>query len=116
MWCDVWKVVAIGLIVAVMFVACGWDPKKPFERYSSEVDQAVVDIDSGRPREVRDKFGKYVFVFWCDGGVLAVLGVADVLNAVFDLGLTLFKFVEQYGRKFDDAVVYRDGGFKDGEK
>lgn len=107
---ETWKAIAVGLSSAAFFVACGWDPKKPFERYSPDVDRAAADIDSGRPREAQEKLKTYIGASACDGGAMTVLNAADASNATFDLGLTLFKLAEQYGRKLDDAVVFKDGG------
>ncbi len=110
------RAAALGLATAALVVACGWDPKRPFERFSPEVDKAAAELDAGKAREARDRLGAYVSAAACDGGAMAVLGAADASNASFDLGLALFKLAEQYGRKLDDEVVFPDGGPAEGDK
>ena len=96
-----------GLVAAV---ACDFDARKPFERWSPEVDRAIGELDAGKPEAATGRLAPYVAASGCDGGAMAVLGAGDAGNATFDLALGLFKLAEAYGRRFEDPVIVHDGG------
>ena len=98
------RALLLGLGVSVSVAACGWDPRKPFERNSPAVDKAIEEIDAGRPKEARERLGAYVLATQCDAGRMAALGAGDASNATFDLGLALFQLAEQFGRRFEDPL------------
>jgi tetratricopeptide (TPR) repeat protein len=96
--------------------ACGVDPRRPFERMSPEVDKAISEIEAGKPEPASGRLGAYIGASRCDGGALAAPFAADAQNASFDLGLALFQLAEQFGRRFGDLAMQRDGGPSDEEK
>ncbi|HMY17420.1 MAG TPA: tetratricopeptide repeat protein, partial [Polyangium sp.] len=111
---------AIGL---VFFLACflgaasylasgcyGWDPRKPFERNSPTVDQALEDLDAGRLQSAEEALETYLNTGACsDGGIGLPDTVRQKYNGSFDLGLVLFSLAEKYGRRFGEEEL-SDGG------
>ena len=109
------KALAAGLCLGWL-AACGWDPRKPFERLSPEVDRAIAELDGGQPEAANARLSDYLTASKCDGGGILVPGAADASSASFDLGLSLFELAERFGRRFGDAVMSRDGGPSQEEK
>lgn len=93
-----------------LFAACGWDPRRPFERNSPEVDRAIVEIDAGQAEPAAERLRRYVGASTCDAGALFAPGAADATAAGFDLGLALFGIAEAFGRRFGEQAPGRDGG------
>jgi len=92
--------------------ACGWDPRKPFERESPQVNEALREYEAGAPDAAAGLLGDYLTTGLCDEGNI---GTPDRLrerpNGTFDLGLALFRIAEQYGHRFGDEE--NEKGFLD---
>ena len=102
---------AAGLGLAMAWVAaCGFDPKNPFQRMSPEVDRAIQELDAGKAETSTERLSEYLRSSRCDAGSLAFPGPPDAQNAAFDLGLSLFKIAEQFGRRFEEGPLRLDGG------
>ena len=110
------KSVALLLGLGISIAACGWDPRRPFERFSPDVDKAIVELDASQREAATGRLENYLSSTRCDGGQLVVPGAADASNATFDLGLALFGLAETYGRPFGDHEMQRDGGPTQEEK
>ncbi len=88
----------------------GWDPRKPFERNSPTVDQALEDLDAGRLQSAEEALETYLNTGACsDGGIGLPDTVRQKYNGSFDLGLVLFSLAEKYGRRFGEEEL-SDGG------
>ena len=92
----------LGGGAAAVFVACGFDPRRPFDRYAPEVDRAVAALDAGQSKLAAERLNAYLHATGCDGGVLMAPAAADAADAAFDLGLSLFELAEQFGHRFRD--------------
>lgn len=103
------KAAALGLALAWV-AACGFDPKNPFQRLSPEVDKAIQELDAGQAETSTGRLADYLRASRCDAGSLSLPGPPDAENAAFDLGLSLFKLAEQFGRRFEDGLLRVDGG------
>jgi hypothetical protein len=91
-----------GAVVA----ACGWDPSHPFDREAPAVSQAVAELDGGDAASAAIKLEDYLSTGACKDGNI---GTPDVLakrpDGTFDLGLSLFRIGEQYGRRFGEEEI-----------
>lgn len=104
----------LGRAAIALYLACGlgalssacngWDPRRPFERESPEVDTAIRDLDAGKPEGAEAVLEKYLETGSCLGD--AGLRIGDLIrekkNGAFDLGLTLFRLAERYGARFGE--------------
>lgn len=109
--------VPLGFALAALFVAaCGWDPKKPFQRHSPEVDRAIAELDAAQNDAAAERLDHYLGASKCKDGAIAVPGVGDAENAGFDLGLAIFRIGEKFGRPFGERAPELDGGVDDTEK
>ncbi|MBV9949934.1 MAG: VWA domain-containing protein [Myxococcales bacterium] len=83
--------------------ACGWNPSRPFDRDAPAVKQAIADLDAGDAASAAGRLEDYLSTGPCKDGVL---GTPDLLrqraDGTFDLGLSLFRIGEQYGRRFGE--------------
>lgn len=100
----------IGLGCIVLWgAACAWDPSHPFEREAPPVKQAIGALDAGDATVATDLLEQYLSTGGCAEGKI---GTPESLrtrpNGSFDLGLSLFKIGEAYGRRFGDEEL--DGG------
>ncbi|HEX8795534.1 MAG TPA: tetratricopeptide repeat protein [Polyangiaceae bacterium] len=86
--------------------ACGWDPSHPFDREAPSVSQAVAELDGGDAAAATTKLEDYLSTGACKDGNI---GTPDVLpkrpDGTFDLGLSLFRIGEQYGRRFGEEEI-----------
>ncbi len=98
---------ALGLALPLLVAACGWDPRRPLERQSPEVDKALSERDAGQAVRANERLSAYLRAVACDGGTIS-LGAEDASAATFDLALTLFDLAERYGRRLDDPLPKRD--------
>ncbi len=93
---------AITLTTLFLFAACGWDPRRPFEREAPEVRTAVKKIDAGAGDEATALLTEYLGTGACAKGEI---GAPEFLRArpqaTFDLGLALFQLSERYGGPLD---------------
>jgi hypothetical protein len=102
-------------LVLVPLVACGWSPSRPFDRESPEVNQAIRALDGGDATVAATTLEEYLSTGPCAD---SNIGTPELLrkrsNGSFDLGLTLFKIGESFGRRFgeeeDNARQGQQGG------
>jgi tetratricopeptide (TPR) repeat protein len=100
---------------AVLFLflgACGWDPSHPFDRDAPPVKQAIGALDAGDAAAATALLEEYLSTGACAEGKI---GKPDSLktrpNGTFDLGLSLFKLGEAFGRRFGEEEI--DAGVTD---
>jgi hypothetical protein len=104
--------IAGTLAGVALFAGCsGWDPTKPFERNAPPVDEAIGQMDAGRPEPAEKLLEEYLGTGPCraDAGLALPEAVRQKHNGSFDLGLSLFALGERYGRRFGDEEQ-GDGG------
>jgi len=91
---------------AAVVEACGWDPSHPFDREAPSVSQAVAELDGGDAASAATKLEDYLSTGACKDGNI---GTPDLLgkrpDGTFDLGLSLFRIGEQYGRRFGEEEI-----------
>lgn len=89
--------------ISLSALACGWDPAKPFDRESPEVNQAIRALDGGDATVASSTLEDYLSTGPCAAGNI---GTPEPLkrrpNGGFDLGLSLFKMGETFGRRFGE--------------
>jgi hypothetical protein len=107
-------VLASALACAVL-AACGWDPSRPFDRDAPAVKQAIADLDGGDAASAAIRLQDYLSTGACKDGNI---GAPDILkrrsDGTFDLGLSLFRLGEQYGRRFGEEEI--DAGADEGTR
>jgi hypothetical protein len=92
--------------------SCKWDPKKPFERESPVVNDAIVLLDAGQAPPAAATLEDYLSTGACaEGNIGAPDSLRRLPNGSFDLGLALFKIGESFGRRFGEEE--NDGGADD---
>jgi tetratricopeptide (TPR) repeat protein len=93
--------------IAVSAAGCGWDPGKPFDRESPEVNQAIRALDDGGDAMVASStLEEYLSTGPCaDGNIGTPEPLKKRPNGGFDLGLSLFKIGETYGRRFGEEEL-----------
>ncbi len=91
---------------ACWIAACAWDPSHPFEREAPPVKQAIGALDAGDATVATDLLEQYLSTGACAEGKI---GAPEMLktraNGSFDLGLSLFKIGEAFGRRFGDEEL-----------
>jgi hypothetical protein len=91
----------------------GWDPTKPFERNSPEVEEALKKLDAGEFESAEEVLGRYLGTGVCGDGGLGIPDKArEKYNGSFDLGLVLFHIAEKFGRRFGEEEL-EDAGADD---
>jgi hypothetical protein len=104
-----------GACLAV--AACGgWDPGRPFDRESPEVNSAIKSLgDGGDATTATKTLEDYLSTGPCAEGNI---GVPDLLkrrpDGTFDLGLSLFAIGEAFGRRFGEEEL--DGGLNEAQR
>jgi Ca-activated chloride channel family protein len=106
----------IALLMLVFSVcSCGWNPSKPFEREAPAVREALVDLDGGDAGSAASRLEEYLSTGACKDGSI---GTPEILkrrtDGTFDLGLSLFRIGEHYGRRFGEEEV--DAGLDEGTR
>lgn len=95
------RIIFLGAIA--LLAACGWNPSRPFDRDAPTVKQAIFDLDAGDAASAASRLEQYLSTGECKDGII---GTPDTLkrraDGTFDLGLSLFRIGEQYGRRFGD--------------
>jgi hypothetical protein len=95
--------------------ACGWDPSRPFDREAPAVKMALADLDAGDAASAAGRLEEYLSTGACSEGNI---GAPPVLkkrpDGTFDLGLSLFRIGEQYGRRFGEEEI--DAGVDEGTR
>jgi tetratricopeptide (TPR) repeat protein len=96
-------------------LGCGWDPERPFDRESPEVNQAIRALDGGDATVASSTLEDYLSTGPCAEGNI---GTPEPLkrrpNGGFDLGLSLFKIGETFGRRFGEEEL--DAGLDEKNK
>ncbi len=105
-----WFGVAVAAIATAS--ACnGWSPLDPFQHNAPEVDQAITSIDAGKYQNAERLLAEYLKTGVCKNG--NIVSAPDELllkpNGSFDLGLTLFKLAEKFGRRFGEEEGFAEG-------
>jgi hypothetical protein len=94
------------LPIAIFFVACGWNPSRPFDRDSPAVQEALGDLDAGDASSAAVRLEDYLSTGACKDGSI---GTPDLLqrrpDGTLDLGLSLFRVGEQFGRRFGEEEI-----------
>ena len=94
-----WLLVFSPALVA----ACGWNPKKPFERESPQVRNAIGELDAGQPKAAGTTLEDYLVTGACRQGAIGTPPrLKERPNAAYDLGLAFFKVAEAMGKRFGD--------------
>jgi hypothetical protein len=102
-------------VACAWLAACGWDPSRPFDREAPAVKQAVADLDGGDAASAAGHLEDYLSTGACKDGNI---GAPDLLkrraDGTFDLGLSLFRIGEQFGRRFGEEEI--DAGVNEGTR
>jgi tetratricopeptide (TPR) repeat protein len=85
-----------------MMAACGWNPSRPFDRDAPAVRQAILDLDAGDAQAAARGLEEYLSTGECKDGNIGTPDLARRADGTFDLGLSLFRMGEQYGRRFGE--------------
>jgi tetratricopeptide (TPR) repeat protein len=101
-----WTLPLLALACAIV-AACGWDPSRPFDREAPAVREAVRELaDGGDAASAAGTLQDYLSTGPCKEGSI---GTPDLLkkrpDGTFDLGLSLFRIGEQYGRRFGEEEI-----------
>jgi hypothetical protein len=96
-----------GAALACAWVAaCGWDPSRPFDRDAPAVKQAIADLDAGDAASAAGRLEDYLSTGACKEGNI---GAPELLkkrpDGTFDLGVSLFRIGEQFGRRFGEEEI-----------
>jgi hypothetical protein len=100
-------------IVRVAFLclplaACSWSPSRPFDRESPEVNLAIAVLDGGDATLAAQALEEYLSTGPCAD---SNIGTPELLkkrpSGGFDLGLSLFKIGETFGRRFGEEEADR---------
>jgi hypothetical protein len=109
------RALVLSALACALLAACGWDPSRPFERDAPAVSQAIADLDGGDAGSAAGKLEGYLSTGPCKDGNI---GVPDLLqkrsDGTFDLGLSLFRVGEQFGRRFGEEEI--DAGADEGTR
>ncbi len=88
---------------AVLGACAGWSPARPFDRDAPPVREAIVALDAGDAAAAAAQLEDYLSTGPCKDGNI---GTPDTLrhrpDGTLDLGLSLFRLGEQFGRRFGD--------------
>lgn len=88
---------------ALLIAACTWDPSHPFDHDSPAVNEAISALDAGDATQAASTLEAYLSTGPCaEGNIGAPGSVHRLPNGAFDLGLSLFKVGEAFGRRFGD--------------
>lgn len=86
-----------------VIAACGWNPKKPFERESPQVREAIKEYDAGQHKLASNMLEEYLSTGACRQGAIGTPPrVKDRPNASYDLGLTFFEVAQALGKRFGE--------------
>jgi Ca-activated chloride channel family protein len=93
----------LSFLACLLLASCGWNPSRPFDRESPPVTQALADLDAGDAASAASRLEDYLSTGPCKDGSI---GTPEILkrraDGTFDLGLSLFRIGEQYGRRFGE--------------
>jgi len=101
--------VLVGLSVMAapaLAVACSWDPSNGFQRESPAVNEALSAYDAGDAGAATTQLEAYLSTGACkEGKIEAGDFVRRRADGTFDLGLSLFRVGESFGRRFGEEEV-----------
>ncbi len=93
------------LLASIGVVACGWNPSRPFDREAPAVSTAIRELDAGNVDAATRALEDYLSTGACSEGNI---GTPDLVkkrpDGAFDLGLSLFRIGEAFGRRFGEEV------------
>ncbi|MEO6573105.1 MAG: hypothetical protein ABIP89_04645 [Polyangiaceae bacterium] len=93
----------LAVSAALLIAACTWDPAHPFDHDSPAVNEAISALDAGDATQAALTLEEYLSTGQCaDGNIGAPGSVHRLPNGAFDLGLSLFKIGEAFGKRFGD--------------
>jgi Ca-activated chloride channel homolog len=100
------KKLLIVLSALMLLAACGWNPSRPFDRDAPPVRQAIADLDAGDAASAASRLEEYLSTGGCkEGNIGTPEALKKRADGTFDLGLSLFRIGEQYGRRFGEEEV-----------
>jgi len=102
-----------GMVVGVAcaaVAACGWNPSRPFDRQSPAVASAIKNLaDGGDATAAVSTLEDYLSTGPCaDGNIGTPETLKRRADGTFDLGLSLFRIGEAFGKRFGEEEL--DGG------
>jgi hypothetical protein len=99
-----------SFVFFTMLMGCNWDPSHPFDREAPQVNQAIAELDAGDASAAAGTLEKYLATGPCEDGNIGAKN--DYLrtrpDGTFDLGLSLFKIGESFGRRFGGGSAIVD--------
>jgi len=97
---------SISLLAMTLLLGCGWNPSRPFERDAPAVNKAVADLNAGDAASAASRLEEYLSTGPCkDGSIGTPDEVKRRADGTFDLGLSLFRVGERYGRRFGEEEI-----------
>jgi hypothetical protein len=100
------RLLALGCALPALVVACGWDPSRPFDRQAPPVERAIRDLDAGDAAAATASLEDYLSTGSCkDGNIGTPDGIKKRPDGTFDLGLSLFRIGEHFGRRFGEEEI-----------
>jgi Ca-activated chloride channel family protein len=101
---------ATSVLAALLLCHCGWNPSRPFDREAPAVREAVADLEAGAPGSAATKLEEYLSTGPCkDGSIGTPESLKHAADGTFDLGLSLFRVGEHFGRRFGDEELDAGG-------
>jgi tetratricopeptide (TPR) repeat protein len=96
----------VSTAACVILGACAWSPDRPFDREAPQVNEALGALEAGDARSATDKLEDYLSTGPCaEGNIGAPELVHKRPDGTFDLGLSLFKVGEAFGRRFGEEEL-----------
>lgn len=98
------------VVLAALVAACGWNPSRPFDRQSPAVASAIKSLaDGGDATVAVATLEEYLSTGPCaDGNIGTPETLKKRADGTFDLGLSLFRIGEAFGKRFGEEEF--DGG------
>jgi tetratricopeptide (TPR) repeat protein len=93
-----------GFAATILVAACGWSPSRPFDRQSPAVSNAIQNLaDGGDATAAASTLEDYLTTGPCsDGNIGTPETLRKRADGTFDLGLSLFRIGESFGRRFGE--------------
>jgi tetratricopeptide (TPR) repeat protein len=101
---------SLGVGVTAFVGACGWSPSRPFDRQAPAVTSAIKSLgDGGDATLAAATLEDYLTTGPCaDGNIGTPETLKRRADGTFDLGLSLFRIGESFGKRFGEEEA--DGG------
>lgn len=101
------KLVAGAALASTLLSGCsGWDPKRPFDRWSPEVNHAIEELNKAELDAAEKRLAGYLGTGTCaDGSIGLPDRVRQMPFAAYDLGLSHFGLAEKAGTPFGEETV-----------